>query len=83
MGFASAHVEEEPTTVELGGRTWRKMVGVRLLSHSSGVTVRAVQEAYVTTNPHWAIGLTITATREQYGEYRRAFDALLHSISFK
>ncbi len=83
MGFASAQIEEEPTTVELGGRPWRKVTAARLLSRPPGLPVRVVQEAYVTADSTWALGLTITATREQYPEYRSAFDVILGSIRFQ
>ncbi len=83
MGVASAKVEEEPTTVGLAGRQWRKLTALRSLSQPSGVTIEAVQQVYVTTGTHWAIGLTISAVRDQYDEYQTVFNTFLGSMTFK
>jgi hypothetical protein len=66
-------------TVTWGGRTWRELVASRTLRDASGKPHAFRQEIYVTTGDSWGIGVTISATPEQFTEYRAAFDAILQT----
>ncbi len=49
---------------------------------AAGKEFEVVQQVYVTVGERWAIGLTISALREQYAKYQAAFDTILESIKF-
>jgi|GEM_PF-5882986 len=82
MGTATGHVEREPGNVELAGRVWRRITVTRRMRDAAGKEFEVVQQVYVTVGERWAIGLTISALREQYAKYQAAFDTILESIKF-
>ena len=82
MGTATARVEREPWNVELAGRVWRRITVARVVRGAAGKEFEVVQQVYVTVGERWAIGLTISALREQYAKYQAAFDTILESIKF-
>jgi hypothetical protein len=82
-GTSSAHVEEGPSVVQLGGRSWQAMTVSRLMQDGAGQDKGIVQHVYVTAGDRWAIGITISTVGEDYGANQPAFDSLLHSIQFE
>ncbi len=83
MGTATARVERDPTNLELAGLVWQTMTVSRLMRDATGKQFEVVQQVYLTAGERWAIGLTISALREQYARYQPAFDAILKSIKLE
>jgi hypothetical protein len=82
-GTATAHVEEGPTIVQLGGRPWQALTASRVMQDGAGQEKGIVQHVYVTAVDRWAIGITISTVGEDYAGNQPAFDTLLHSIQFE
>lgn len=82
-GTSTAHVQEGPTIVQLGGRPWEALTVSRLMEDASGEGKEVVQHVYVTAGDHWAIGITISTIGEDYAGNQATFDSLLHSIQFE
>jgi hypothetical protein len=83
MGTATARVERDPANVQLAGRVWQTMTVSRLMRDATGKQFEVVQQVYLTAGERWAIGLTISALREQYMRYEPAFDAILKSMKLE
>ncbi len=82
-GTSTAHVEEGPRIVQLGGRPWEAVTVSRVMQDSGGQEKNIVQHVYVTTGDRWAIAITISTMGEDYAGNQPAFDSLLHSIQFE
>jgi hypothetical protein len=82
-GTATAHVEEGPKIVQLGGRPWESLTASRVMQDGAGQDKSIVQHVYVTAGDRWAIGITISTMGQDYDENQPVFDSLLRSIQFE